>query len=64
MAKPHLRGTANGRAKITPELVRAIRAETATQKEIAAKYNLSPSQIGSIRRGDSWSHVDSKPGSE
>lgn len=57
MSKPWLSGTANGRAKLTEKLVEAIRGETGTQKQIAVKYKISASQVGSIRRRVSWSHI-------
>lgn len=58
MSKPHLAGEFNGRAKITRDVVREIRASGLTQKELAEKFGISVSQVGSIRRGESWGHVN------
>lgn len=51
----HFVGEAHGRAKVTDEQVRAIRAEYArgnrSQQAIADQYGISQSQIGRIVRG-------------
>ena len=57
IAKPHLAGTNNGRAKLTEKLVLEIRAAEGTHRAIAAKYGISANQVGSIRRLESWAHI-------
>lgn len=51
-------GTRNGRAKVTDDMVRAIRADTRTRREIMAEYGLSKAMVGYIRAGTYWKHVD------
>ena len=58
--QPHtsLKGTLHGQAKLTEADVIAIRAAIgSSQSELAARYGVSPSQIGHIRRGKRWSHI-------
>lgn len=43
--------------KITPEIVREIRAGTETGKVLAERYGISPQTITDIRKGRSWRHV-------
>jgi hypothetical protein len=54
------RGTSNGSAKLTEDLVRSIRAEYAaggvTQSELAVKYGVS--SVQHIISGKHWSHVE------
>lgn len=44
--------------KITPEIVRDIRASPLTGKELAAKYSISPQQVCGIRKRRSWAHIN------
>lgn len=48
------RGSRNGRAKLTTDDVRAIRASTARGKELSTQYGVSATVIGQIRRGKLW----------
>lgn len=47
-------GTANGRAKLTPEQVQAIRADGRGKRTIAPEYGISPAQVQRIRKGVQW----------
>lgn len=49
------RGERSGRAKLTMADVLAIRAATGTGREIAKRYEISPSTVSDIRSGRSWS---------
>lgn len=51
------RGERNGLAKLTAEMVRAIRADRRTQKQIAADFGVVFSTVGAIKRGALWHHV-------
>lgn len=48
-------GQTNGRAKLTPEQVRAIRADQRSKRTIAQDYGISPAQVQRIRNGQQWS---------
>ena len=51
-------GELNGMALLSDAIVRQIKANvTATTKELAAKFGVSPSAIYDIRRGLRWAHV-------
>lgn len=50
-------GIENGRAKLTEDEVRAIRAATGTSKEIGEQFGLSPAQTNKIRNRQFWKHV-------
>lgn len=53
-------GTANGRAKLDPVRVRAIRSALSrglNQYDIAAAYGVGQAAISRIKRGAAWSHV-------
>lgn len=61
--KPHTRllGTRNGRAKLSPEDVRAIRTIAAsgiTKVELAERYGVSDVAIGNIIARKSWAHIE------
>lgn len=43
--------------RITPDIVREIRASAASGKELAAKFRVSPQLITAIRKGTRWAHV-------
>lgn len=44
--------------KITPAIVKEIRASGATLKELAAQHGVSPQTICDIRKRRSWSHIE------
>nr|WP_296201707.1 hypothetical protein [uncultured Hyphomicrobium sp.] len=46
--------SANGRAKLTPEQVQAIRADTRGKRTIAKDYGISPAQAQRVRLGVQW----------
>ena len=52
---PSARGEANGTAKLTEAKVLAIRLDARPQPEIAADYGISRSNVGLIKRRQSWS---------
>ena len=52
-----LQGVNHPQAKLTKEQVQRIKVEQGTYKEIAKRYNTSPSQICNIRKGNSWKSV-------
>jgi hypothetical protein len=54
------RGTRHGMAKVTDEIVRAIRARCAAgeyQRVVAAEYGIHQTTVGDIARGAIWKHV-------
>lgn len=51
------RGERNPQAKLTEEKVRAIRSSNSTSSELAKMYNVSVSNIHSIKRKQRWTHV-------
>lgn len=50
-------GTDNPRAKLNPEIIRKIRADTRKNVEIAKIYNISDSQVSAIKKRRLWAHV-------
>lgn len=52
------RGEGHGRAKLTADDVRAIRADTRFQRAIASDFGVSQRAIWSIRAGKTWGHVE------
>ena len=52
-----LRGEKVPSAKLSPVQVSAIRADTRTQREIAADYGLTQSAISRVKTKANWSHV-------
>lgn len=52
-------GVRNGRAKLTPESVAAIRASPATHTELAGRYGVDRKTIRLIRAGVIWKAVGS-----
>ncbi len=54
-------GESNGKAKLTNEIVRSIRAEYAaggiTQMQLSAKYNVTQAQISLIVLRKEWKHI-------
>lgn len=52
-------GRSHVNAKLTEKKVRAIRADTvSSESQLAAKYNVSRSLIGLVRRRQTWKHVE------
>ena len=51
------RGERSGHAKVTEDQVRAIRADTRLQREIAPDYGLSQATISQIKLRSRWAHV-------
>jgi hypothetical protein len=54
---PRLLGTLNGMAKIDPEIVKSIRADSRGHTSVANAYGLSVSHVHCIRKNKSWRHV-------
>jgi hypothetical protein len=52
-----LDGTYNPAAKLTPEQVIAIRADTRTQRVIAAEYGCSQPLVAAIKARKVWAHL-------
>lgn len=50
-------GTDNGKAKLTPAKVRAIRASADTNKALADRWGLSVNCIRGVRIGRTWAHI-------
>jgi len=46
------------KGRLTPEQVRAIRADPRSQRDLAPEYGMHPAHIGHIRRGRSYAWVD------
>lgn len=56
--EPNRKGERNGRAKLSPEDVLAIRSEPLTNKaQIARQYGVSRSSVSAVILGRSWSHL-------
>ena len=55
--RPPMLGNAHPRAKITPEIVRAIRDRTKSAKELKALYGVGKATIDNVRQGRCWAHV-------
>jgi hypothetical protein len=51
----HCAGERNGRAKLTPEVVRAIRDDPRVQREIAADYGICQASVSHIKHQKRWS---------
>jgi hypothetical protein len=47
-------GAKNGRAKLTPGQVQAIRADNRGKRTIAPEYGISPAQVQRVRLGKQW----------
>lgn len=52
------RGETHGKAKLTENDIRAIRADTRLHREIAADYGVTFVTISDIKRRRSWAHLD------
>lgn len=53
-----LRGMANGRAKLTDEQVREIRASNESGASLARRLSVSTVNICAIKRGKLWTHIN------
>ena len=51
------KGENNPRAKVTDDVVRAIRAEALPLSKLMQKYGLPQTTLSDIRRGHTWKHV-------
>jgi hypothetical protein len=51
------KGAQNGQSKLSPNEVLDIRNSTRPSRELAKKYDVSASQIRSIKRYGSWKHL-------
>jgi hypothetical protein len=51
------RGSDHPRAKITPEIVRAIRDRRNSVKQLNAMYGVTKSTVDNVRQGRCWAHV-------
>lgn len=51
------RGTNNGRAKLTPDQVRAIRASDRPGIELAREHNITNTAVTNIRLRKTWIHI-------
>lgn len=51
------RGEKNGRAKLTSEIVKQIRASKISNAELAKTYSVSDVLIGMIKRRIAWKHL-------
>ena len=51
------KGIGNGRAKLSDDQVRAIRADTRSQRLISEIYDVGQSTISRVKRGEGWSHI-------
>lgn len=52
------RGESHWSTKLTADDVRAIRASTEKQRDIAQKYGLTQTTVSDIKRRKSWAHID------
>lgn len=50
-------GENHGAAKLTADKVRAIRADSRPQRQIAAAYGIGQPHVSDIKTGKKWSHV-------
>lgn len=51
-------GERNGQAKLTTEEVRIIRKSPGLYEDIASRFDVTPSNIGMIKRRESWAGVE------
>lgn len=52
--RPAPRGERNGSAKIDSAVAAAIRGDKRIYREVALSFGVSPTQVGRIKRGESW----------
>lgn len=50
-------GERNGSAKLTPEIVQAIRGSVGTDATVARRHGISRQHAGKIRNGTRWGHL-------
>jgi hypothetical protein len=50
-------GEKHGNAKLTEEIVRAIRVSDETDAQLSKRYGISRSSIYAARRRQTWKHV-------
>lgn len=50
-------GERSGKSKLTDEDIINIRADTRSQRAIAADYGVSHTNIGHVKRGETWPHI-------
>jgi hypothetical protein len=55
--QPNLRGEECGASKLTESQVRSIRADTRSQRAIAADYGVRQNLVSRIKTGKIWKHV-------
>lgn len=58
---PDNSGARNGRAKITPDIARAVRNSKGPRDTVARAYGVSVSTVSDIRNGRSWKCLDPVP---
>jgi hypothetical protein len=51
------RGEGNGQAKLTADKVKAIRAASGSQREIAAAFGVCEATVNRIKHGRTWRHL-------
>jgi len=51
-------------AKVTDEIVRAIRRSPERGSDLAARFGITPGAVSMIRNGKAWTHVVEKSGGE
>jgi hypothetical protein len=56
------KGEAHRKAKLTAEDIYAIRADPRLQREIAADFGVSQTQVSRIKRHEKWAHLPEKVG--
>lgn len=54
---PFKRGEAHYRAKLSEQIVRAIRDSVETNNALAAMYGVTPETVGKIRARKRWAHI-------
>ena len=52
-----IRGERQWQAKLTPEIVRLIRASAKTDSDLAAEIGVKPATVWYVRQGRTWKHV-------
>jgi hypothetical protein len=57
---PSRKGRKNGRAVLTPRLVRMIRGSPDSATSLAARLGVATSTVARARRGERWAHIDTE----
>lgn len=57
---PPLKGSTNPASRLTEEQARYILASSKTQRALAARFGVSQTAIGLIKRGINWPHLQGK----